>query len=1137
MKKILLFVVFISSFQSYSQYTKSSPWMQSLENKNIVNPTIDQIKAEFNTYWLTHDRNAKGSGFKPFMRWENHWRNKVNRQGYQITPQEMWTAFNQKNSFKTNRAAAVPTSVWEPIGPFSHTNTGSWSNGQGRVNVVYVDPSNENTIYIGTPAGGIWKSTTGGTSWIALSDNLPQIGVSGIAVDPNNSDIIYISTGDCDGSDSYSIGVLKSINGGITWNTTGLTFTNTNTFSGDILINPTNSNNILVATSIGIYRSINAGATWSNVKTGNYSQGRIRFKPNDSNIVYVVNNNRFSKSTNSGATFATITAGLPTSSSRLLLDVTPADANLVYILSANSSGGFQGVYKSIDSGLTFTATNTTTNVFESNQSGYDLGFAVSTTNANELYTGCLNLWRSTNGGTSFSKRNNWSSPASTRYTHADIHYLRFFGDKLFCGSDGGVYMSSNAGTLTNFTNLTFGAQISQFYKIAVSNQSAGKMVGGLQDNGGHAYSNNQWKNYFGADGMDTAIDPNNSNLFYGFIQFGGSLYTSNNAGNSNSGGIGAPAAEIGTNDDGGNWITPLVTNASGDLFAGYSNLYRLSNGAWVQQNTLDLGLGDLNLISIDPSNDNIMYVSSGSEILKSTDKGITFNPMYSTSGNVTAIDVHSSNSNIVYITTQGTSGEALKSLDGGLTFESINEGLPNIGKNVIVHQGRNINNPLFLGTSLGVYYRDDTMTQWEPFDTNLPNVSVTDLDINLEDQKITAATYGRGIWQANIVVEVPQNDIKIIDILTPTSLTIDCANSDIAPTFTVKNSGATVINSININYSYNTNNLNYVWTGTLNANQSTTITLPTTNLPKDFYTLTINASIANDQVAQNNVGSKTFVLNNSGVFNQTNTFETDPEKLLSFDASGLFYTWQKGISTDGVVISETNNVYATNFTGNYADARKAYLLTGCYNFTDIPNPIMSFKMAYDLEQNWDIMYLEYSYNNGLNWYTLGEMGPNWYNSDRTPETSGTDCNNCKGAQWTGTNVALTEYSYPLTAFAGVSNMIFRFVFQSDDSVNQKGIVVDDFLISGTNLATNTFELNNMAIYPNPSKGIFNLAVNNLPIDAIELYDLSGKSINVISNLKINTNETQLDLTSVANGVYFVKISANNQSTTKKIIKN
>lgn len=1136
MKNGILFLFLIVSNLSFSQYINSAPWMQKLEASRNLSPTIDEQVAAFNEFWLTNDRNQRGSGFKPFMRWENHWRNKTNPQGFQITPQEMWDVFNYKKASKNNRSASVPNSIWEPVGPFTHTNSGSWSSGQGRVNVVYVDPSNENTIYIGTPAGGIWKSTTAGTSWTALSDNLPQIGVSGIAVDPNNSNIIYIATGDCDGGDSYSVGVLKSTDGGLTWNTTGLSFTNTSTYSGDILINPSDSNIILVATTNGIYRSTDAGISWINVRTGDFSQGRIRFKPNNPSVVYAVSSNRFYRSTNSGASFTTVTTGLPIASSRMLLDVTPAEENYVFILSAKTNGGFQGVYKSINGGDSFTATNTTTNIFESPQSGYDLAFAVSPTNANEIVTGCLNLWRSLNGGTSFTRRNSWSSPSSSKYTHADIHYLRYFGNKLYCGSDGGIYVSSNAGTLTNFTNLTGGAQISQFYKIAVSNQSAGKMIGGLQDNGGHALNNNQWKNYYGADGMDTAVDPTNSNLFYGFIQFGGNLYISNNAGNSSSGGVGAPASEISETDDGGRWITPLVTNSVGEVFAGYSNLYKLTNGVWVKQNAEDLGIGDFRLISIDPNNDNIIYISANTELYKSTDKGVTFEAMFSATNDITSIDVHSSNSNIMYITTQGTSGIAMKSIDGGLNFISINAGLPNIGKNVIVHQGRNGSNPIFVGTSLGVYYRDDTMSQWEPFDTNLPNVSVTDLDVNLEDQKITAATYGRGIWQANIEVEVPANDLKIVEILSPSSTIIACTSGLVSPQFIAKNSGSTIINTIAVNYSYNTINNNFVWNGTLNPNQAVTINLPEVNLQKDFYVLNISASISNDEVLQNNSGTKSFVINAAGILNETNQFEEEGDKLLSYDASGQFSTWQRGLCTTGVFNSGTNNVYATNLAGNYDSSRKAYLTTGCYDFSQVVNPVLSFKMAYDLEQNYDMVYLEYTLDKGLTWNRLGEMAPNWYNSDRTPETSGTDCENCVGGQWTGTNTALTQYTYPLLSFTGIQNIIYRIVFQSDSSINQLGVVIDDFLISGQSLSSKDFNLNKIAIYPNPSTGIFNLSLNNLRIDSIELFDIAGKNLNVQSNLKTINNENQLDLNSFANGVYFVKINANNQSITKKIIK-
>ena len=141
----------------------------------------------------------------------------------------------------------------------------------------------------------------------------------------------------------------------------------------------------------------------------------------------------------------------------------------------------QGIYRSTNSGTSWTKTSsnesTTGDVFESNQSWYDLALAVSTTNADEIYTGCLNVWKSTNGGTNMSRLNNWSSPTAPSYTHADIHYLGFQAGKLYCGSDGGIYVSQNGGA--NFTDLTATAQISQYYKIAVSKQSSGNMVRGL----------------------------------------------------------------------------------------------------------------------------------------------------------------------------------------------------------------------------------------------------------------------------------------------------------------------------------------------------------------------------------------------------------------------------------------------------------------------------------------------------------------------------------------------------------------------------------------------------------------------------------------------------------------------------------
>ncbi len=295
MIKNYLIISLLCSFLGFSQFNSSAPWMDNNSTLNRTSEkTIDEMVYSFNQYWLTKDKKVKGSGYKPFMRWENHWRNKTNEQGYLITPDEMWAAWNSKKQAKTSRSSssllALPPSNWQPIGPIQNAQPNS-TMARGRVNIVHVDPSNPNTIYFGTPAGGIWKSIDNGTTWSPMSDELPQIGVSGIAVDYSNSNTIYITTGDKDATDTYSIGVLKSTEGGVTWNTTGLSFTGTTTTAGDILIHPTNNQILWCATSVGLYKTSNAGTTWTMVQTGDFAQGSIRLKPGTPATVYATSNN------------------------------------------------------------------------------------------------------------------------------------------------------------------------------------------------------------------------------------------------------------------------------------------------------------------------------------------------------------------------------------------------------------------------------------------------------------------------------------------------------------------------------------------------------------------------------------------------------------------------------------------------------------------------------------------------------------------------------------------------------------------------------------------------------------------------------------------------------------------------------
>ena len=230
-----------------------------------------------------------------------------------------------------------------------------------------------------------------------------------------------------------------------------------------------------------------------------------------------------------------------------------------------------------------------------------------------------------------------------------------------------------------------------------------------------------------------------------------------------------------------------------------------------------------------------------------------------------------------------------------------------------------------------------------------------------------------------------------------------------------------------------------------------------------------------------------------------------------------------------------NTVYTTNLTGTYPDMTKAYLISQCYNLNNVVNPMISFDMKFDIELNWDVIYVEYSTNMGASWSVLGTAGPTWYNSSRTSATSGNDCYNCPGAQWTGLDTTVKTYTYPLNAFNTESNIIFRIVFHSDEAENDLGVNVDNFVIAGT-LSSQNFELQNIVLYPNPSTGIFNIGLGNIEPTAIDVYDVTGKIVWSKSNLSISNAEVSMDLSNVAQGIYFVKITAGDQSTVKRIIK-
>jgi hypothetical protein len=371
-----------------------------------------------------------------------------------------------------------------------------------------------------------------------------------------------------------------------------------------------------------------------------------------------------------------------------------------------------------------------------------------------------------------------------------------------------------------------------------------------------------------------------------------------------------------------------------------------------------------------------------------------------------------------------------------------------------------------------------------------------------------------------------------LSIKNPTA-DINCG-SNVTPKVEVKNNGLNTISSITINYSIDGTPSSFVWNGSLASAVTTEINLPTTVLSRGVHTLDVTTVIVNDTYSDNNQGTTSFYINDAGTVGVVNPFTNASNALIVYNEGTSGAQWQRGTRTGGLT-SSGNTVYTTNLTGNYPDNIKTYLVSQCYNLSNVINPQISFAMKYDTEQNWDIVYVEYSTNFGTTWSVLGEMGPTWYNSDRTPSTTGTDCNNCPGAQWTGLNTTLTTYTYPLNALNSETNIIFRIVFHSDQSVNDLGVNIDDFVINGT-LSGQSFDLQNIVLYPNPSNGIFNVVSGANEITEIQVYDLTGKVIWTKKDFAVSNSEIQINLSSISQGIYFVKISANNQSTVKRIIK-
>ena len=702
------------------------------------------------------------------------------------------------------------TGNWQFLGPnYINSSFTATGDGAGRVNCIAF--ASAATWYVGTAGGGLWKTNTAGIyvpglpySWTPMTDSLPINCVSGVVVNPLDTSIVYILTGDGDGSGptpwgGAGIGILKSSNGGLTWDTTSLTFSINDIKQGyKLLMHPDDPDIMFAATNDGLYMTTDG---WTSPPTQVLDETcfDIEFHPTNPDIMYAVGNNWLRRSEDGGNFFSNVGVGAfnisnPAPSSRIAIAVTPDLPDALYAILVNrNTQGLLSLQFSNDTCNTFAEmldgsfnilTNDNPETDSTGQGNYDLTLWANPDVYTQVFVGGVDLWK-TNDLIVWTKLTDWDG-SGDHYIHADVHMFErnpFTGD-LLVGTDGGLSLSDDNGSTWNTRSVGLG--ITQLYHFDVRVSSIGlPTVGcGTQDNGSsywYSGTDGQFLKYTGGDGFRIYSGDNGENLVrYTSIQNGRIMrYDIEYDGGIPGATEITPQQVIG--DDGdptGAWDTPYAPSAHNfeEMMAGYRHLYYNLNGddTW-QELQVDGYNSDDRIMEIEwgNSNPNVFYflMMDGDEV---GDSIALFSHLYRvgnlynaivnnnlSSGNlslmvldtllqnmlVTDLEENPNDPNELWFTVGGYADSVKVFYNPNTTnsaFQNISYNLPNAP----VHCAEYDDDGIYVGTEIGVFFLHHGDTIWQYHSLGLATAPVTQLEVAFFPwgKYIWAGTYGRGIW-------------------------------------------------------------------------------------------------------------------------------------------------------------------------------------------------------------------------------------------------------------------------------------------------------------------------------------------------------------------------------------------------------
>lgn len=704
---------------------------------------------------------------------------------------------------------------WRLVGPFRGGRAGTAVGVAGKPNLYYM----------GTAGGGVWRTQDGGNSWECISDGYFGGSIGAVAIAPSDPNVIYVGEGEqtVRGNVSSGQGLWRSTDAGKTWNHIGLKGTE---HIGRIRVHPQNPDVAYVAAmgnlwrpneDRGVYMTKDGGKNWEKILFESDKAGAVDLilDPNNPRIIYAstweIKRNGYRmdsggpgshlwKSTDGGENWKKTTnnPGLPQGVLGIIgVTVSPLNSEKIWAIIEAKDGG---VFRSEDGGETWTKINENRNLRQ--RAWYYSRIYADTQDEDIVYVCNVGFWRSKDGGQKFERI---STPHSD---HHDLWIAPENNQRMVLADDGGAQVSNDAGA--NWTTY-YNQPTAQFYRVTTDNHFPYRIYGAQQDNSsiriahrsdGSAITESDWEASAGGESAHLAPDPLNPDIVYGGTYKGYMMRKDHATGQTrstniwpfNPAGSGAEVMKYRFN-----WNYPVFFSPHDPkkLYAGSNYLHVTTNGgqSWevispdlsrndpetikssggpiTQDNTGAEFYANIFAVMESELEEGVIYAGTDDGMLHVTkDGGKTWadvTPKGSPKLNMmNCVDIHPTKKGYAYVAaTHYKFGDytpyLYKTTNYGKTWELITNGIPENHYTRAIRADKTRDGLLYAGTEWGMYISFDDGKNWQPFQLNLPMVSIRDLHVR--DNNLIAATHGRSFW--------------MIDDLTPLhQLSDEVANAD-----------------------------------------------------------------------------------------------------------------------------------------------------------------------------------------------------------------------------------------------------------------------------------------------------------------------------------------------------------------------